>query len=47
VLLVGYTPNYWIVKNQWGVGWGIDGFMYISRKKEKNCQIGYSVHTMK
>lgn len=22
VLLVGYTPNYWIVKNQWGSKWG-------------------------
>ncbi len=22
VLLVGYTPSYWIVKNQWGTKWG-------------------------
>jgi C1A family cysteine protease len=22
VLLVGYTPDYWIVKNQWGRDWG-------------------------
>ena len=22
VLLVGYTPDYWIVKNQWGSDWG-------------------------
>ena len=22
VLLVGYTPDHWIVKNQWGSHWG-------------------------
>lgn len=22
VLLVGYTPDYWIAKNQWGKTWG-------------------------
>lgn len=31
VLLVGYTPEYWIIKNQWGTNWGEKGFMRISR----------------
>lgn len=22
VLLVGYAPDYWILKNHWGAGWG-------------------------
>lgn len=26
VLLIGYTPNYWIVKNSWGTGWGDNGY---------------------
>jgi C1A family cysteine protease len=23
VLLVGYTENYWIIKNSWGTTWGL------------------------
>lgn len=27
MLLVGYTPEYWILLNWWGKGWGEDGYM--------------------
>lgn len=33
VLVVGYTPTYWIVKNSWGTSWGQDGYIYIQRGK--------------
>jgi len=30
VALVGYTPEFFIVRNSWGVGWGDKGFGYAS-----------------
>ncbi|XP_038116735.1 cathepsin K [Culex quinquefasciatus] len=32
MLLVGYTPTYWILKNWWG-SWGEDGYMKLARGK--------------
>ena len=29
-LVVGYTPNYWIVKNSLGTNWGDKGYAYVS-----------------
>lgn len=31
VLVVGYTPEYWIVKNSKGTGWGVNGYAYVER----------------
>jgi len=33
VLLVGYTPSYWIIKNSWGPRWGQHGYLYLERGK--------------
>lgn len=32
MLVVGYTGNYYIVKNSWGVDWGDEGYCYIPKK---------------
>jgi len=44
VVVVGYNvtsdgQQYWIVKNSWGTGWGINGYIYIARGKNM-CGIG-------
>ncbi|XP_073958794.1 cathepsin K-like isoform X2 [Choristoneura fumiferana] len=31
MLLVGYTPEYWVLLNWWGKQWGEDGYMRIRR----------------
>lgn len=46
VLLIGYTEDSWIIKNQWGSDWGEDGFMRITRSPSGNCKIGAGVFTM-
>ena len=40
VQLVGYTEDYWIIKNEWGDDWGEDGYMRITRNPYYNCKIG-------
>ena len=46
VLIVGYTADYWIVKNSWGTSFGDNGFIYVSRNPNHNCRIGIAVHEL-
>jgi len=34
VQLVGYSKDYWIVRNSWGAGWGENGYIRISRAND-------------
>jgi len=34
VVAVGYSNDYWLVRNSWGTGWGEKGYIRLSRKND-------------
>ncbi|XP_054165167.1 uncharacterized protein LOC128962791 [Oppia nitens] len=44
LLAVGYTPDYFILKNSWGTKWGEDGYIRLSRSKVNNCGVSQQAY---
>lgn len=41
---MGYLTDYWLVRNSFGSGWGLDGYFKIARNMQNLCQIASEVH---
>ena len=37
--LIGYTQEYFIAQNSWGIWWGEDGTVRLSRTSGNLCQV--------
>jgi len=37
ITLVGYTDDYWIIKNSYGSGWGENGYLHLAMDEKLNC----------
>ncbi|KAG5669353.1 hypothetical protein PVAND_017241 [Polypedilum vanderplanki] len=46
MLLVGYTPDAWILKNWWGKNWGINGYMLVKRGVNKCGIANYAAYAV-
>lgn len=46
MLLIGFTHDYWILKNWWGENWGEKGYMRIARGKNLCGLANYAAYAI-
>lgn len=44
MLIVGYTPTEWILKNWWGDNWGENGYMRLAKHKNRCGIANYAAY---